>query len=151
MPILLFSLSVIFAIGKFLMSRDIADLKLSLSAADWAAFWIFGASFLKSAAVLLVTWRLSWYSCLIWPALKSLALLQISAWRLPSLISFAVWLGNKTSCSNKTTKSQNGVASYSNLEWTFLVVGCLLASFVASIRSSAGRDYLLGSPVDFRD
>jgi len=42
-PILQFSPSIIIAIGRFLMSQAIADLKLSLSAADWAAFWVCGA------------------------------------------------------------------------------------------------------------
>ena len=132
-----FSPSVMFATGWFLMSQAIDDSKLLLSAADWAAFWVFGVFFSKSAAVLLVPCLLSWYNCLIWPDRKSLALLNISPCRLPSLISFAFWLENKTSCSNKITKSQNGVASYSDLEWTFLAVGDVFASFVASIRSSA--------------
>ena len=81
-----FSLSIMFAIGWFLMSRAIDDSKLLLSAADWAAFWVFGVFFSKSAAVLLVPCLLSWYNCLIWPDQKILALLHISACKLPTLI-----------------------------------------------------------------
>ena len=51
--------SVILATGKFFISLAIADLKLSLSAADCADFWIFGGSFTKSAWDLLMTALLS--------------------------------------------------------------------------------------------
>ena len=130
--------SVIGATGVVFVRRAFAEEILSTSAAAWADRCIVSGDSANCCGVLLITSRLSSYSCLICPDRKRRRRWWIS-WLREFLGSsfFGSILGKRTSCSKRTNRSQKGVGSYSEWSRRRLALAVLFAVTVAVIRSMA--------------